>query len=653
MNKYVIEEQRNLYGVLLYSDNPILINELSISLKKENIFLKVKKINNNFIEKYESIDKHNSPVKVMVDLTGYRFEFEKIDDITNPHEDDIIFILNKSFKRNSRRSLGNKNNVIFVDKITKISATKISDFLISVLAGRNQKSIDLTKKRNIFFYKKYKYSILLLILFLVIFMPYILNIYLILNNYFFDKVILQKVSLIKAKEICSFDEVSKKFIKGIILSYTKIPHLSFIYQKSKTLASGSYEESVYACNLISYADKIKSTLGSSVFNEVVIAEGSTKDLTEKPPDVFYNFYLYPGFNETLYDYRKEVFQFFRLYDFINKNTYSSKKKYFLLLLQNNNVLTPTGGMVEEITVFSTDGGRLVVVEKIEPSKLNRLFKGRVGNVVFPDTSFINYDYDKSLTFRDKFKILKTIFSESSNINISGMVSIEQQALNGFIDARSLVMDKNISLLKSLENYKKILLLQKSGNINFVFEQGVGLIESREVLGEVEQRQGECNVSIKIIQEKENNSTNAVTEVKVVGKKENNLLRLALNVSDRAGSPNDLFLINISKGELINTVDGKTVSTYTLGKEEYLSLNIYKTNNNGNIEYINHLDACKNGFSVVFEKQPGNSSVQIYYDYATDSEYNLYLDGTLTNGGNKFYNTQSFNLLHDTEFYFVK
>jgi len=653
MNKYVIEEQSNLYEVLLYSDNPILINELSNKLKKENIILKVKKINKNNAEKYESIDKHNNPVKVIVDLTEYRFMFENNDHITNPHGDNFIFILNKSFKRNYRRSAGNINNVIYVDKITKISATKIAGFLISVLAGKNQKSIDLTKKRNIFLLKKYKYLVLLSILFLAIFIPYILNIYSLLSDYFFDKAILQKVSLIKAKEICNSDKGSKKFIKGVISNYTKIPYISVFFQKPFTYSSRSYSESVYLCDLISYIDKINSTIRTSIFDRNFTVKGSVNTITPKPQDFFHNYDFHPRFNERFRDYNKEIFLFSGFFNLVDNNLYSPQKKNFLLLFQNSNVLTPTGGLVEEIIVFSTEGGKLLVGDNINPSKLNQLFKGRVGNFVYPDTPFINYDYDRSLTLQDKYKILKTVFSESFNINISGIISVEQRVLGEIVDTGRLLIDKDASLFKSLENYKNTLSFLKSGNINFFFEQNSGFIESKDIiLGENETAK-ECSLDIKVVQEIENNSERAVTKVKVVGKKEDNVFRLAFNFSGSDVGTNDLLLIKTPKGALYSTIGKKTVSSYKSGKEEYLLLNPYRTNNTSDIEFINNIGACKNGFSVLFEKQPGNDSVQIDYDYITDSEYNMYLDGTLTGRGNKFYNTQSFNLLRDTVFFFVK
>jgi hypothetical protein len=653
MKKYIIEEQRNIYRVLLYSDNPILINELYIKLKKENIFLKVKNLIKNDEEDYDNLKNNYGFIKVIVDLTGNSLRFNQIEHASKQPEDKFLYILNKSFKRFTAESFRNRNNVIFVDKITKISADKMSDFLISGLAGNDQKPIDLTKKENIVFYKKYKYPIFLLILLFAIFVPFILMVYLLLNNYIFDNVILQKISLKRSENVCRFDKVEKKYIKGIISNYTKIPYLSSIYQKPLVYASGSYEESIYACDLISYLDNINSTVKTTVLYGVVKEGNSINTLMEKIPNVSRRFYLYPNFNKTLYSYREELFLFSRLYDLINKNLYSFQKKYFLLLLQDSNTLTPTGGVVEEIIIFSTENGRLVMVDKIEPSKLNQQFKGRVGSEIFPENPFIKYDYDKALNFQDKFKILKTIFSESSNVNICGIVSVEKQDLSEFMNVTGLLGDKNISLFKSLENYKKILPFLKSRNINFIVEEGTGLIGSKEVLSNEAQKPEKCNLNIKIIQEKENNPAGTATKVKVFGKKKNNLLHLTLNVLESSSGINDMFLLGVPEGGLIDAIDKKIVNRYEFGKEEYLSLNINKEKNGGDVEIINDIGACTNGFSIVFEKQPGNDAIQLNYDYTTDSEYNLYLDGDLTDRGNKFYNTQSFSLLHDTIFYFVK
>ena len=650
MKKYIIEEKDNSYAVLLYSDNPTLINELDIKLKKENIFLKVKKINENVIEKFKDANRNNSFIKVVIDLTGNRYGFNKLDDISYLQEFNYIYIFDKNFKNHSPKNLN--NNVIFVDKITKTAAIKIADYVISVLAGNNRKPVDLIKKNNIYIYKKHKYPILFLILFLVVFVPYILNFYLIINNYIFDNLIFQKFSLKKTTDICSFDKASKKFIKSIVSYYAKTPYLSTIFQKSLTYASGSYEESVYTCSVIAYVDKINSSVGSLVLGGAIQEESSTGYLMEKLPEFTRHVFLYPNFNNMLFNHREETFLFSRLYNFTNINLYSPQKKNILLLVQNGKILTPTGGMVEEIMIFLIEEGRPVLVDKIEPYKLNQRFKGRVGNVKYPETKFIKYDYDKTLTFQDKYNILKTIFSESYNIDISGIVFIEKESLSEFAKIASDLWDKNISLLQSLENYKKILPLFKSGNIDFIFKQGTGLIESKDVLNNGINNNMECNINIKIIQEKENNFVNTTTDVKVSGKKEGNLFYLTFNVLDKGGI-DDLFLLNIPKSELADVTNEKAVLEYIIGNEKYLSLNINKTKDDGDFKFVNSLGSCTDGFSIVFEKQPGNGSVQIKYDYTTDSEYNLYLDGALTNRGNKFYNTQSFNLLHDTIFFFVK
>jgi hypothetical protein len=332
--------------------------------------------------------------------------------------------------------------------------------------------------------------------------------------------------------------------------------------------------------------------------------------------------------------------------------FSIEKKYFLILVQDGGVLTPTGGVVEKFILLSSEGGKFTIIDEVEPDTLNRQFKGRVGNSVFPETPFINYDYDKSLLLQDKLIILRKIYSENYDININGIVTIEKQTLNEFISLRDAIRHKDITPAESLVSYTKILPLFDSKNINFIFEEGSELIGSKEILNTEGRLSQPCNFNIRIFEEKENYITNSSTGLKIIGIKEGGSLRLTFNILNINSGESDLFLINIPNGKLENNKKNN-LDIFPVDGEEYISLKANKIKASGNIEFIIPLGGCENRFSIFFEKQPGNDGIQLNYDYSTDSEYNLYLDGTLTQWGNKFYNNGSLNLKEDFSLKFVK
>jgi len=646
MKNIIIEEVKQKYKVVLYSDNDLLIKVLYKTLFSNGLHLEVKGIRSVYRKNKFDYEKR---ITTIVDLSKENVDINRVFNEKDNVIKNITYIVRKSRKNIKNKYLSKNTNtsVIVVSKITKKVATNIADELIK--SFNKGKKLYLDYSDNSIRKKKVSTRVYILSFsFFLLTIPYVLYLYLIICSTLMKGGLLKKINIYSARDILSYDVKIKNAIFNITGLYCKIPILNKIYSFVSVYSDQQIKTSKYIYALYDNVEKI-DTLLINVFypNNPNNKAGNNKH----EGDMRLNkIYILPEINKEIdNDYllntNDNIKGLFGLYEEISGMLGNTDENYFLIVFQNGRYLTPTGGKTSNTFLVYLKNGRVNLKSSTLPEELEKLFAGRISGIQYLNETFQGTDFDKTLNIEDKFDVLNVVSQK-----------VYDQKLNGILG----VGDESLVKLRNIKNFLNNGSPSFEGSLK-VFEILNGLFSSKDLMLYLQGGQWEksvnqkdtCQRKIGIMKAGENDRLKT-SEIGILGNIKNDTLTISINIKSGETDHESTYILKTDTSESIDLGRNVSGEKYINNNDEYLVLKSYFSENYKEIAKIHfNVGDCLGAFSIDFEKQPGNNNSKLLYEFTTDKNYSFYLNNVLIYEGNKFYNTKSLDFDSDKLLYIVK
>src|SRR3972149_7157315 len=270
MPRYEAHENPVIYKVLLYSDNPNLINVLNDELVKRGIYLVVKSWKNGGVESLNDNKSVNTYLKTIYDLSSKKTDFKKLIQETNKLEHKVAFIISSNIA--NAKKVGKVNNlVVFVSDVTKSTlrsvAVSVSEYILN-----NIPKVAVLTKRTPQIRVNPKIAALIFSLSFLLF-PALASIYIYLNSLVFNFGFFNNMNLDTYSRILTLDTQIKKQVSTINNYYQSVPLLGVLYydlgeySKEVYKKSSAQKDAILSINYFnkSLSDVIKNNSISNVF----------------------------------------------------------------------------------------------------------------------------------------------------------------------------------------------------------------------------------------------------------------------------------------------------------------------------------------------------------------------------------------------------
>ncbi len=639
MISFSVSEKHIRYKVLLYSDNPEMIKILERELNNENVELVAKTIKVGKVFKTKEGNVEEKYLKIIYDLSLTDIDYKKVISEANKLSNNLIIIL-KGQDLDPTKNQGKGNKIILIDKPTKPTLEKAADFITINLIDNKKETISFTATK----YKKNKinkifFSILLFLL--ILFAPFLANGYLIINTFIFELLQSDKLNTKTNERIIISDVNLKKNIYTFNNYYAVLPIIGPAYEKASNYSERLYKESLYRLRIISKIKNFNLSMNKLLSGGYIKIRGKD-DSTLSEKLVESGLFISKNKHSALTNAEEEMLGLLNLYNALADYSQSKDIKYFLIILQNDKVLTPTGGVPEEIYIYSVANGKYELVNSTTNKQLQSAFKGKIGNTnIFQNIGSFN-SQDLVLNIKDKFKIFSAMTRDIYNLEISGLVTVEGKEMEYINEIKNAVADRTLSLEESVGLYQKMNKIIENNNINFYFVKNDGSVVENDSLNE-----SSNNDKIKCF-----NNEFSVSEIygdpyvfksgglKIKGEYKGGSLIITVYYSNPNTNGNYSLLINSFDGlkNIMSATKDVGWQRISVDNEEYLAMSFIGGINNRMIaQYMIGQGVCDEGVGFLMKKQPGNDHLKLEYEMESTVPFYLYIDHSLTGGGDKFYN----------------
>ncbi len=655
MVRFSIRENEIRYKVLLYSDNPGMINALNNKLNNENIGMEIKHLKSgNFQSKTKEVKK-NHYLKIIYDLSLSDIDSRRVISETNTLADNIIFIVKtKKISRFGINSL--KNKVVLIDKTDKDTSARVAKFVSENLIDNKSEIINFSKEKNIKF--KINKRILIITAFAaVLTLPYLMTFCLFINTLFINLPLFETLDLNTEKSFLLLDAGIKKKISGLCYYYGSLSLIGPLYGNMAEYSQEVYNESQYRLSIISKIKDLNSFI-TGLLSDGLIGSGRKTESGTTGSILKSGFIKDKNKLTSLTEAEKETENANKLYEFLVKYRDSDESKYFIIATLNKSILSPTGGRPEEIILYSVREGRCEIINSISDKDLQSKFKGRVdGNKLFQDVSepyLQNILMDKEDIFELYSKMIKDVY----NLDISGIITVEESEKDKIDGIKKTTADDSLSLRDSLIFYKRLNVLIENNNISFYFPGNDGNVVDNNIFRDYKtDPKDKCfGNDLTFMEVADNAGVFQSGEVILNGSISDDLLSLDIYYTNQNRATGYSFMIKAPGGWKMSPLNSRDFNQKKIRSNNniYLSTEFpAKPVDAKIIHYDVPLNNCDSGFGLFLEKQPGNDFLKLRYNIISSTPLYLYIDSTLTGRGNKFYNTGLLNINKNIKVEFVK
>jgi hypothetical protein len=653
MVQYSISEKPLRYKVLLYSENPELINSLNKKLESENIDLIAKHLKSEEDIKTGNETIKKNYLKIICDVSLKDVDCKRIISETNKLTCNLIIIF-KGSEVNVSKIRNSRNIIIFIDDFSKDLIERTTEYIKKHLTNDRAEVVKFTKKnktKNRFKNKFFAATLLTVILF----SPYLICFFLYLNALVMSSNPFERLSLRIVELILLKDVNAKKNIYKYDQYYTALPMIGPLYENAAQFSEEVYNESTARLHIISKVRNFNSSIEKLAIGDLIkdgvdpeIPEGDfgNIDIADKN-----KLKLYFQVEEALNEAR-------RLYDVVFNNSKIKGNKYFAVVVQNNKKLTPTGGGLEEVAIFSAVNGKINLVNKLSAKELLGRFKGRANDVItLNNTGNFNF-IESALDIKYKYKIISIILQELYQQNVSGIITIEDSEREEINEIKDLAVKDDLSLKDSASLYEKVNKILDNGNIIYYFINDNSNVHNNYHISENQKHlKDKCfDNYLSFMELSDNTNAFKAGEVKLSGEYSKGLLSIGVSYSNQNSVGSYSFMIKWPNGWNLSSSAGGNITqekVYTDSGIFLITKIVNKTVDESIAQFKIPLDGCANGFGLSIVKQPGNNLINLVYEINTSVPLYLYIDSSLTGRGNRFYNNGLLYLNKNITFEFVK
>lgn len=649
MTKYSISEKPVFYKVLLYSDNPDLINHLNKNLNKEGISLSVKNIGRSSGYEQPADKNRGSVLKTIYDFSTSDIEQSKTVKGLNELSENLILIF-KNKNLNKFKKIKQNNKIILVEKLSKKTHENIVNYILNNLTDRKGEVV-LFGEINKWRYRYSKKTQLMIILILVFIYPFLTYLYSFFTLIIFGSNIYKNIPLERIRELSVFDSKVRAVLYRTNKTYIKTPFIKYIYLETYKYTEKEYRRSVFRLETIHKILKLNQSF-NNIFKNKEVGE---REFEYSTSNILDTSLLSEG------DRPEDLIKINRLLDRPSKiinildNYVSREPVYFLLIWQENKTLAPTGGRSGEIAILSLKENKLEIIGKTSGKDLHADFKGSINSIYLYEKPYL-YLQDAVVDLKDKLDVYSLMVESVYNIDISGTLIIEK---SGKEDIGKIVdlIDQKMSFEDSFDLYQKINNILDNNNLSFYFIEGNNSYTKDSVL-EINEHYDDkkCfNNEFYFAEVSDNVQPLSASTVKILGKHEQNMLNIDIFYSNGAGAGDRSLLIYPPDGvkNTLNT-EKKSLTKIITYKNKELTENTYNdlVINALVAKYSIPLIGCDKGYGVKILNQPGNDRMHYELEIRSPQTSYLYVDSLLTSWGNKFYNSGLVPLNKNTKFEFI-
>lgn len=646
MIKYLIREGSVKYQVLLYSENPELINLLKEKLYKENISLVVKTIGHQRVDNQIVNTSSGNLLKTIYDLSSVSDLQNNIALDVNGMSDDLILIF-KTQNKKAYQKIKLKNKIVLIEEPSKKVYEDVVDFITQNLTDKNGEVVVFGKKKK----REYRYSgkafVLCVFIFVLIY-PYIIYLYS-LFGLLLSSNVFRKTPLEYLEKAASFDTKVKLALYRTNGYYSTFPFIKHFYLDVYKYSKNEYLKSLYILETINKMSDVNLALRNVLIENAINTpltnkntrfafDGSLITDNVKPKELVY-------INNSLDKYF-EIFMSF--------NRYASREpNYFLLLWQDDSSLSPTGGISEEVVILSLSEKKIDVIGKTSGKDLSANFKGSISNInTYPDFNLLLQD--SALDINDKFLVYSAIIKSIYNLDITGMVVIEDSEKENVINTKN-ILNSKMSYLESKDIYDLINSALDNRNLYFYLVGEKNVITNEFFFEKENNNTIQCFDNEFYFAEITKDVLASSSSVKLVGKEDAGLLNIGIyysNISEKR----DYSILIYPPDNLKNTIASE--NRFFQRRLEFKGKELTLYNFNGPVnntliaEYSIPVEDCDSGFGLSFVKQSGNKNLSYQLEIETQLPSYLYVDSLLTSWGNKFYNSGLVIVNKNTKFEFL-
>lgn len=473
-----------------------------------------------------------------------------------------------------------------------------------------------------------------------------ITIYLLINSYIIQSSLLGRADINLLIRFCSVNVFIKDGLDKINKLYYKIPIVHVLYNFPIRISNETIISSDNICQAIKDSFDINSLAKKLLVSGFENNTTTTKDrIYDK--DVKKNLSGNPSIGKII-----------PIYNFIQKSLDDKNEIYFAVALQDESFLTPTGGVVSNILVFSVKEGKVNLIYRLTPSDIKEKFKGNVtGPELFNNINGL-YEYDAAVDLDNKYKYIKTTLKEMYGFEINGIITIENVVLDELNGVSMYFQRGKQTYDGSISIYKLLLHLIDSKNIGFFFTDVGGEMFDNNSLNNSEKENFDAcfNNNFSFIEIGKNKKGGNRSVVKLLGNLSKNNFTVDVYYSRNNVFDSIKLVIKSPKTAGGNVLNDKyyKYEKYYYDSGNYLIAGFTREPKNEHIvNYSVPINDCENGFGIKLAKQQGNDGLFINYEIKSEMPLYSYVNGGLTGRGNKFYNNGSVNLSEDVSLIFIK